>query len=328
MRILINASTSIGDSFYFAFMIDNIYRHYPEASLQILCWHPMVSFYKSFPYVEQVIPYNRVEKDNAFALFLIRPHVDMYIDLQHTLDSAQLARAIGATQRIGVNPYHLAKDYYTFCIVPKTGEHIKDAFIRGFSEYWPDKDIDHTLRIRITKDHFHRAARLLIDYGILPGDAYVIVHPGAKGKEKLWSNDRWCEVVTYFYEKGIKVVLIGTCLKEWGGAPIFDEVNCNDIYEKRAHQCVNLVGQTDDMMLLAALIKKASMYCGLDTGPTHLAALLDVPIVQVYKYTDQNTFSLWRPYAEEVAVFKADDTNELLAKEVIKACNVEAFVIE
>lgn len=317
MRILINASTSIGDSLYFAFMYDNIYRKYPDASMQVLCWHPMVSFYESFGFIEQVIPYDQVVKDDKFAIFLAFPRVDLAIDLQHAPDSGSILRKVQAKERIGVNPHQAALEDYTYYIVPRKGEHIKESFIRGFREYWPQWELETKLHIRINKKHEAEAVSLLLENNIMPDEAFVIIHPGAKGKEKLWPVEKWCEVVDFLHERGFKVVLIGSHLKGWGGAPILDEFFCNAIHSKRAKKCVNLVGKTKDFMTLSALIQKASVYCGLDTGPTHLAVCLGVPVVEIYKFINQETLTLWKPYGEMVSVIQHDDLEQVSEEQVI-----------
>lgn len=302
MRILINASTSIGDALYFSFMLYNLYRHYPEASIQVMCWHPMVSFYTMFPYLEQVIPFNHVEKDNRFALFLLYPKVDLFIDLQHTVDSAEICKASGARCSIGVNPHRDKKDCYSYTIVPLPGEHIYDAFYRGFSSFWPEKDIEHHLYLQIGKDYHTQAMSLLLEHNIVPDEGYVIVHPGAKGDQKLWDNEKWAAVVRYLCARGVKVVLIGSHIRRWGGAEVRDQENCAAIHALCPKDCVDLAGKVEDMRLLSALIKEARLYCGLDTGPTHLASLLGVPVIEVYRFTDDNTFALWRPYGPKARV--------------------------
>ncbi len=318
-----NASTSIGDALYFSFMLDNIYRYYPEASIQLFCWHPLVSFYKSFPYLEQVIPYDRVEKDDKFALFLLRPKIDMFIDLQHTIDSAEIAQSVGAPIRIGVNPHRAMLDKYTHTILPLEGEHIHDAFYRGFSELWPEKDLDHELAVRVSDQHDKEAISLLLEHNVAPDDDFVLLHPGAKGMDKLWDNARWSVVAEALIELGFKVVLIGSCIKEWGGAPVLDEENCNAIAEKTDHKCANLVGRVDNFLVLSSIIKRARLYCGLDTGPTHLASLLNVSVIEIYKYVNEQTFALWRPYGEKARVIAHEDLLQVKARTVINEIGKE-----
>ena len=327
MRILINASTSIGDALYCSFIIDNLYRYYPDASFQILCWSPMATFFRSYPFVEQVINYNHVEKDNKFALFVLRPQVDIFIDMQHTEESAEVARAINAPISIGVNPCRSEVDKYKYTIIPQEGEHIYESFLRGFKTYWPDWDIDPNVRFRIKEQHNIAGLSLLIENGVLPDDDFVILHPGAKGKSKLWDVRKWCDCVEYFYERNIKVVLMGSDLLEWGGQPILDMSLCKEIYNRMMGKCVNLAGETKDILLFAAICNRAKAYIGLDTGTTHLAALLGIFVVTIFKYTDQKTYDMWRPYSEHSYVLKNSNLNEINAEDVCRIIETEKVFI-
>jgi ADP-heptose:LPS heptosyltransferase len=167
MRILINASTSIGDSLYFAFMLDNLYRFYPQATFHLLCWHPMVTFYQNFPFIAQVIPYDQIKKDELFGLFLLKPPIDIFIDLQHTRGSAEMCKATGARQRIGVNPHPATYACYTHIIPLIPGEHIQEAFYQGFCTLWPDKEITRQLHVRLSADDEHAAESLLAAHSIV-----------------------------------------------------------------------------------------------------------------------------------------------------------------
>ena len=326
MRILINASTSVGDSLYFAFMLDNIYRRYPNASIQLMCWHPMVSFYRSFPFVEQIIPYDQIVKDTKFSIFLLHPKIDIFIDLQHTEESALLGQSINALKRIGVNPHRAMYSCYDYVIVPEKGEHIYEAFYRGFRELWPEYELEPRLNIRINQQQGMLALSLLLENNISIDDDFVIIHPGAKGKDKLWNNRSWAVIVDYLYSKGFKVVLIGSSLKGWGGTEILDQFNCDEIYHLMPYACVNLAGKLADFLVLSALIKKSMYYCGLDTGPTHLASLLDIPVFEIYKYYDENTFNLWKPYGNKTYLISNSNLDNVSAKDFIELLEEHAPV--
>lgn len=318
MRILINASTSIGDSLYFSFMLENINRLYPTASFQVMCWQPMFNFYKSFPFIEQVIPYDVVSKDQTFAFFLLRPKVDLYIDLQHTEESATIAELTGAKECIGVNPHPETYKKYSYVIAPRKGEQLKEAFFRGFKEYWPTETIEPELTLSISDHNNTEALSLLLENNILPDTKFVIIHPGAKGNDKLWLNEKWAQVAETLLDAQYKVVLIGSHLKSWGGAVIKDFQNCAEIMKLTNNRCVNLAGKTKDFMTLAALVKKAKIYFGLDTGPTHLAAILGLPVIELYHYIDKPTFLLWKPFGKEVTVIHNENMQDVSTEEVLE----------
>ncbi len=64
---------------------------------------------------------------------------------------------------------------------------------------------------------------------------------------------------------------------------------------------VNLIGKTS-LGDLSVLLSKSRAFVGFDSGPTHMAAALDVPTLFVYSGT--NDFEAWKPLGENATVFK------------------------
>jgi ADP-heptose:LPS heptosyltransferase len=153
----------------------------------------------------------------------------------------------------------------------------------------------------------------------------MIIHPVAKGEEKLWDLHEWVKVIEQLYDTGTKVVLVGSQIQNWGGAVVNDLQYCQAIQTALPHACINLAGKVEDINILAAIIKRARLYCGLDTGPTHLAALLGTPVVEIYKFTDMNTFELWKPYPQNVSVIAQPDLRTVTAEVVLKKINKTLF---
>ena len=55
----------------------------------------------------------------------------------------------------------------------------------------------------------------------------------------------------------------------------------------------------DDLYLMARWLKSARLYIGNDSGVTHLAAAIGVPVVAIFGHTDP---TLWAPRGERVSV--------------------------
>lgn len=328
MRILINASTSIGDSLYFTFLLEYLGCRYPDATLQVLCWHPMVSWYEAYPFIQQVIAYDQVAKDDAFAFFLLTPRIDLYVDLQHTLESADIAALANAPERIGINPLPETFDKYTYVIHPEPGEQLQECFVRGARAYWQDTTIAGSSPLRIPSCAHTAADSFLAEQGIASYQRYAVIHPGAKGREKLWDNEKWMEVVRFFHSRRMPVLLIGSHLRAWGGADICDAENCAIIHNETPDMSINCAGKIPDCTVLAAIIQRCYYYCGLDTGPTHLAALLGVPVLDLYKYSDESTYALWRPAGKHVTVIPKRNMRDISSHEVILAIEKQVSMNE
>ncbi|HUT02392.1 MAG TPA: glycosyltransferase family 9 protein [bacterium] len=120
---------------------------------------------------------------------------------------------------------------------------------------------------------------------------FFVVHPGASMPTKTWPSDRFAGVIDAIAERhGLLPVIVGG----------EDALTCA---ETIAHSCqstlVNLAGRTD-LRELVALLSRAKLFLGNDSGPAQIAARVGIPTVIVFSGT--NDVSVWRPAGENVAV--------------------------
>jgi len=99
---------------------------------------------------------------------------------------------------------------------------------------------------------------------------YAVLIPGASRPEKLWPNSRWVQVARRLLAAGLGLVWL------WGS-------------KSESSRCVALAAQSDGdvppflgVRDAAAVLGRARLCVGLDTGFTHLAAALAVPTVGIY----------------------------------------------
>ena len=142
-----------------------------------------------------------------------------------------------------------------------------------------------------------RAAQALASSGIDPADDFVVIHPGSARAEKYWLPERWADVIAFCQgELGRPCVLTG-------GGDAFEEEHLNRIHAAladRGQNCADLSGRVD-LTTLAALLARASLFVGVDSGPAHLAAAWRRP--QIVLFGPTNPFH-WRPRHREGIVFQ------------------------
>lgn len=99
---------------------------------------------------------------------------------------------------------------------------------------------------------------------------YAVLIPGASRPEKLWPERRWIEVARSLLQAGLGLVWL------WGS-------------QSEASRVVRLAAQSDGDVPpflkvdeAAAVLGRAALCVGLDTGFSHLAAALGVPTVGIY----------------------------------------------
>ncbi len=109
------------------------------------------------------------------------------------------------------------------------------------------------------------------DFGWRPShDRYAVLITGASRPEKLWPENRWLLVARTLLDAGLGLVWL------WGS-------------QSEASRAVRLAAQTDGDVPpflkihdAAAVLGRATLCVGLDTGFSHLAAALGVPTVGIY----------------------------------------------
>jgi lipopolysaccharide heptosyltransferase II len=122
----------------------------------------------------------------------------------------------------------------------------------------------------------------------------VVVHAGGGREIKQWHLDRFAEVANRLSAShGATIVLSGSgddrSLVEAVKAGLRTDVACLD-----------LVGRVD-LVTLGAVLERASLLITGDTGPMHLAAALDVPLVAVFGPSDP---ARWGPCSERARVVR------------------------
>jgi ADP-heptose:LPS heptosyltransferase len=129
----------------------------------------------------------------------------------------------------------------------------------------------------------------------LANTALVMLHPGTGGPAKLWFAERWAAVADALQVSGVRVVLTG--------GP--DELALvADVAAHMQSAALALAGQTS-VGQLAALMRRATLVLGVDSGPLHLAAAQGVPTLHLYGPGDAGRFGPWGDRARHV-VLRAD----------------------
>ncbi len=82
---------------------------------------------------------------------------------------------------------------------------------------------------------------------------------------KQWPLEKFQRVIDYLTEKGVPTVVLGSHKDE------------------KMERCLNVQGQP--LRVAAALIERSELFIGNDTGLTHVAAALDVPILAIHPST-------------------------------------------
>ena len=134
-----------------------------------------------------------------------------------------------------------------------------------------------------------QAAQILATHGIGADEEFFVVHPGSARREKYWLPERWAEVIAFCQE-----TLKRRCVLTGGSGDATETghlARLRSALAERGQVCVDLAGQLD-LATLTAVLARAALFLGVDSGPMHLAAAWQRP--QIVLFGPTNPFH-WRP---------------------------------
>lgn len=201
---------------------------------------------------------------------------DFVIDVQSLSRSALVARFTGAKPRIGFGRpqgREIAPWLAThLCYATKT--HVVERFLELLAVLGIDQP-QVTFDLHESVEEAHWAEATLHQFGLQP--PFAAINPGAGWPSKLWCPYRFAQVAEYLNRQcGMPVLVL------WGNQA---EREWAKIITRHGGKYTFLAPPTNIRQMMA-LLRRASLMIGCDTGPLHIAAALGTPCVGLYGPTN------------------------------------------
>jgi heptosyltransferase-1 len=202
---------------------------------------------------------------------------DFALDFQGTIKSGIFAKLGGAKIVAGyVDPRESGARYFYGKVLSRHGEHVIEQNLSLASEALQPVLSGRELHLLAPRLPVDPGAEAWADSEInrLGIASYAIVNPGAGWGAKQWPAERFGEVAKAFAGHNIKT-LVNASAEESDLALAVVRASGGNAFELRC-----TIGQ------LIALMRRARIVVGGDTGPLHLAAALKIPVVGLFGPTD------------------------------------------
>jgi heptosyltransferase-2 len=293
-RIVVRTANWIGDAVMTLPAMVALRETYPGAHIAVVANPVAAQLLANHPACDEIIVYDK-QGDHAgligllkFASRLRRGRFDLAILFQYAIEAGFMTALAGVPRRLG-----FATDGRRFLLthpVPFTDRvqklHQVDAFLQVLGHY----DIGAAARVQTLCLLESERAWAQQQLGQSP---VAVINPGAAyGSAKRWYPERFAAVADFLArEHGLQVVLIG--------GPAEVEIG-RDIAAAMQAPALNFIGTTSVRQMMA-LVDAAALMITNDSGPMHVAAAFDVPIVAVFGPTDHTTTS---PFARRYRIVR------------------------
>lgn len=297
-RILIIKPSAIGDVVHTLPMLSMLRKRFPAAHIAWLVTPVCAGLVQGHPLLNDVILFDRkrqtlrlsnlkaIVEIARFRKALRQSQFDLVLDFQGLFRSGFFASATRALVRVGfANAREGAPFFYTHRIdVGTTEQHAMDRYLKLVEAVGCDTSVPLEYVFPTTDDDRAKVKSLLGS-----DTPYAVLIPGTNWPTKRWPIEKLAGCVGPLQQEFVLRSIVA-------GGP--DDVALGE----QIPGALNLAGKTS-LRELIALLEGASLVIGNDSGPTHIAAALNKPLVMPYGPTNPVRTG---PYRREDSVIRLD----------------------
>ncbi len=289
-RILVIKLRAIGDVLLSTVVTKNLRLAFPDAQIDYLTEPSSVDVLRGNPFVKDTLVFDKDTMSGVELIRLVRTkHYNLVIDLFANPRTALVTRLSGAEYRVGYN-FRGRAYAYNIVVAPRGGlvhntQFNLDALeaigvaIQDANIYFQFADDDAAY-----VDAFLRTANLENKF-------IVTLNSGGGWYTKRWGLDRFAELgdrIAQTYNAAIVLT--------WGPGQQADVESICSMMKEPA-----FVPPATTLNQLGALLKRSAFVVTNDTGPMHIAAALQVPVLGIYGPTNP---TLQGPYGTKHVVVR------------------------
>ena len=290
-RVLVRGPNWIGDAVMSEPALAALRRLYPQADMTLLVKPAIADLFAHHPSIDRRLVYDDCGRHAgltgkwALAGTLRQSRFDLAVVFQNAFEAALLTFLAGIPRRYGY-----ATDGRSFLLSDPVAVPNRQQLGHQVDYYWRLLDglgndgPPPAPRLYLTDEERVATARSLSAAGIASQDILIGVNPGSTyGAAKRWPAERFAQTVNRLLRHcqdslGVpaRVVVVGARGEEALGQVVAGAVEGNALV---------LSGKTTVRELMA-VTERCRLFLTNDTGPMHVAAAFNVPVVAIFGPTD------------------------------------------
>lgn len=266
--------SALGDVLMIVPLIRTLQTHLPDTKLTWIISRPAYDLVEGMDGVEFIV----IDKPKKltdlwqFKRQMSARHFEVLLAPQASMRTNLLYPFIKAKRKIGYDPLR-AKDAHGWFIkehITPGMDHTLDGFLK-FAEPLGIKEKVIRWDLPITAADYEWAEHHLPTNGPI-----LVVNPAASKPERSWLVERYIAVLQQARERWQAQIVLT------GGPGEYDRGLADKILQMV--DATDLVGKTKPKQLLAVISKATAVLCP-DTGPSHMSAAVNTPVVALHAVT-------------------------------------------
>ena len=281
-RIAVIHLNQIGDLIFSLPFLKALRKRFPGATIHSILRPPLRELLAHSPDVDEVIP-RKTGIGSALRLLkkIRRNRYDLLISLSRSLACLFLATFSGARSKMGFRNFP-----WDFCL------DVKEE-VKGHPSWHNNLNLLERLEIKPRKKDYvglltlppEEKGRRDSPLAELRGP-YAVISPGTSARRgaKAWEEGKFGELIALLKEKyQFDSVVVGDEKEREANERIIEASSKTG--NRGLEAGINLAWKTD-LKALCYLLKRASLFVGVDSGIMHLASSFDIPVIGIFGPTD------------------------------------------
>ncbi len=272
-RALVRLPNWIGDLLFCTPALSALKASHPGLHLTALAKAKVLAAAEALPFFDEVRTLRGTGIAGTLheARALSGERFDSAIVFPKGFREALLVRLAGIPVRIGLDTDH--RRFLLSHPVAFSGKDWKAHHVKQFAKVLEPLGIklgNEGLTLPVSAEWRNEARRLLSGAGVV--EPFVVFHTTASKAERAWHSERFGEMAARLErETNLRPVLLGTRA----------ERHLHEGFVARCPSAVDLAGETT-FGGMVALIAKSALFVGNDSGPMHVAAAVETPLVAIF----------------------------------------------
>lgn len=295
-KILVINLMYLGDLLFMTPLLRTLRSNYPAAKIDLLVDQNNQSVVLYNPYISELIAIDKKGYHNKLPnylrlLFSIRKECyDLVINLHPNERASAIAAFCGAKQIVGLSAKGFGR-FFSELVHKRRDIHQVDAYLEIGKILGLRMD-NHGLEMQVDRISKQNAEKLWAEAGLW-NTKVIGLNTGGSWPTKRWTTDGFAKLAEMLQQDGYQVVFFG--------GPM-DKSMVDEIVGRMKKKPVIFTGRVN-LLELAALIKKCTVFVSGDSGPMHIATSQGVPVVAIFGPSDPVRYA---PYHISHCIIKAD----------------------
>jgi ADP-heptose:LPS heptosyltransferase len=253
-RILVIRLDELGDLVTTLPVFEAFKRNYPEAELTVYCKAQMAQLIMEHPQIDRIVT----------SFDQLEGHYDYIADLRGNWQTLWFALSHRAAR--------VDRGSHRFINRLRNREqgHEVDLNLRIIAPLLRQPVVKLSPRLYPSRRNIQQADLFLQRLDI---QRFVVFHTGARKLLRRWALQKWAELAVILYQRHDYQIV-------FAGGPE-DEADIQKIQKRLPFETYSYAGQ-GSLLDFAALVGKAAFMVGNESGPMHMAAAMDVPVLALF----------------------------------------------